>query len=102
MAWRSRYIRASLLGSIGWRASLAAACRARLRGVRAGLGRASAGSSLTAGLGARPPLAGGKCMARRSRYIRASLLGSIGWRASLAAARRAGLRGVRAGLGRAS
>jgi hypothetical protein len=96
MAWRSRYIRASLLGSIGWRASLAAACRARLRGVRAGLGRASAGSSLTAGLGARPPVAGGKCMAWRSRYIRASLLGSIGWRASLAAACRARLRGVRA------
>ena len=89
MAWRSRYIRASLLGSIGWRASLAAARRAGLRGVRAGLGRASSGSSLTAGLGATPPLAGSKCMARRSRYIRASLLGSIGWRASLAAACRA-------------
>ena len=81
-------MRASLVGSIGWRASLAAACRAGLRGLRAGLGRASAGSSLTAGIGTRPPVAGGKCMARRSRYIRASLLGSIGWRASSGRGRR--------------
>ena len=50
--------------------------------------RAAGSSSLRVGRGSRPLCVGFECVTLRSRYIRADLLGLIGWRANFAAARR--------------